>query len=76
MDSWAEVLWDDRKCSRDAGGNKLRTYYTGVLRGTLGTSHAYLDVVRVQPHQRTLSRFRVSTHSLHVLRQGGTTTPG
>lgn len=51
MDSWAEVLWDDRECSRDAGGNKLRTYYTGVLRGNLGTSHACLDVVRVQPHQ-------------------------
>jgi len=73
VDSWAEVLWDDRECSRDAGGNKLRTYYT---RGNLGTSHAYLDVVRVQLHRRALSRFRVSTHSLHVLKQGGTTNPG
>ena len=46
-----------------AGENKLRTYRQFKLEFGY---EPYLDVVRVQLHQRAITRFRVSAHNLHV----------
>ena len=59
----AETLWDDTERRRGAGENKLRTYRQFKLEFCY---EPYLDIVRVQLHQRAITRFRVSAHNLHV----------
>ena len=63
VQQWAVKLWDDTERRRDAGENKLRTYRQFKLEFGY---EPYLDVVRVQLHQRAITRFRVSAHNLHV----------
>ena len=63
VQQWAVKLWDDTERRRGAGENKLRTYRQFKLEFGY---EPYLDVVRVQLHQRAIIRFRVSAHNLHV----------